>query len=638
MGINWMDVANVAVGAIDRDREITKEDLAIRADELKAERDSLIRRKDAKYDYELKKFYQEKEKSDRINSLNNEFEKIKSAGGTFDQNEYADRYLMIKLGVDEFNALSDNRKKVLRANFGNDIRGYEFDKNYLTNYENELDKEKKFILKDYANQLSEAKGDSFLINTILSKTPWKKKETTDSKLITVEDKTNSDEKVETAIQEVEKNSFFDGKDTTDTTDTTEVKEVKSSKYKLDETPVVFDPSKDWKNAYKDAKKNTQWNLNNDTTYSYLSLLGQFGGADELSLKFNKTDSGIDGHNANSIAQINFIKSQFNILKKQKTDKVIFSQTGENWQQVGDFLNTDANYDELLTVLGDGRNGNIIEDVKTGLGGDVRLTTFVPLSVADNVGNLTINGVTIGNLNESQLKNLNTEMNNWLLSKVKGVELGKGQTHQGLLERNYASLYNGNTSALNDFGKYLLENNASYKKAYDAANVTKGDGEVKTGNVDKTVAPDVVANEQEIQKDIADNKIRSTVVTAPEDLTFKNGTTIKKGEKMEVILTDENKKLLDANKIDYSVKEDVTTGDAAIAEQMSSMLRKDDTGKTIKITPKEVGFNNKPVFESIEEVLSILPNDMTGAEIKEKYEIAFPLNNKTVYKSTKLKTK
>ena len=72
--------------------------------------------------------------------------------------------------------------------------------------------------------------------------------------------------------------------------------------------------------------------------------------------------------------------------------------------------------------------------------------------------------------------------------------------------------------------------------------------------------------------------------------------------------------------------------------MGSILRKDDAGKTIKITSKEVGFNNKPVFESIEEVPAKLPNDMTGAEIKEKYEIAFPLNNKTVYRSTKLKTK
>ena len=72
--------------------------------------------------------------------------------------------------------------------------------------------------------------------------------------------------------------------------------------------------------------------------------------------------------------------------------------------------------------------------------------------------------------------------------------------------------------------------------------------------------------------------------------------------------------------------------------MSSMLRKDEKGETIKITPKEVGYNNKPVFESIEEVQAILPNDMTGAEIKEKYEIAFPLNNKSVYKSKKVKFK
>ena len=611
MGFNWMDVANVAVGAIDRDREITKEDLAIRADNLKAERDSLIRRKDAKYKYELDKFYKEKEKSDEINSLNTEFENIKSAGGTFDQNEYADRYLMIKLGVDKYNALSDNRKKVLRSEFGNDIRGYEFDKKYLENYEAKSDADKKQILKSYSDELSNAKGDSFLINTILSKTPFKKKETEKVSLLDNETKTDSDKKVETAIQEVEK---IDTKDTKDTKDTTEVKEVKTSKYKLDTTPAVFDPSKDWKTAYKDAKKNTQWNLNNDTTYSYLSLLGQYGGADELSLKFNKTDSGIDGHNANSIAQINFIKSQFNILKNQKTDKIIFSQVGENYQRIGDLVNTDTNYDELLTILNDGRNGNIKEDVKAGLGGDVRLTTFVPLSVADNVGNLTINGVTIGSLDESQLKNLNTEMNNWLLSKVKGVKLGKGQTHQGLLERNYASLYNGNTSALNDFSKYLLENNASYKKAYDNANVKEDEGETKTTSSSKTVAPDISANEEQIKKDIADNKIRTVVVTID-------------GEKKEVPLTDKNKEILNANKIDYSVKEDKTTGDAAIAEQMSSLLRKDKK----KIVPKDVGKVNQPVFEKLQEITDILPNEMTGKEIKEKYEINFYIPDRAIFK-------
>jgi hypothetical protein len=98
--MGWLtDLSNVAVGAIERDREITKEDLAIRADNLKAERDPLIRRKDAKYDYELKKFYKEKEKADEIKSLNAEALAFnttnKDAGITFDQEEYADRYLMM---------------------------------------------------------------------------------------------------------------------------------------------------------------------------------------------------------------------------------------------------------------------------------------------------------------------------------------------------------------------------------------------------------------------------------------------------------------------------------------------------------------------------------------------------------------
>ena len=176
MGFNWMDVANVAVGAIDRDREITKEDLAIRADNLKAERDSLIRRKDAKYDYELKKFYKEKEKADEIKSLNAEAlafnKKHEGTDITFDQEEYADRYLMIKLGVDKFNALSDERKKILRAEFGGTNRNYEFDEKYLENYEAKSDADKKRILKSYSDELSNAKGDSFLINTILSKTPF----------------------------------------------------------------------------------------------------------------------------------------------------------------------------------------------------------------------------------------------------------------------------------------------------------------------------------------------------------------------------------------------------------------------------------------------------------------------------------
>ena len=45
MGINLWDIGAVATGAIERDREHTKENLAIRADELAAKRTSLINRK-----------------------------------------------------------------------------------------------------------------------------------------------------------------------------------------------------------------------------------------------------------------------------------------------------------------------------------------------------------------------------------------------------------------------------------------------------------------------------------------------------------------------------------------------------------------------------------------------------------------
>jgi len=48
------DIGNIAVGAIERDREITKEDLAIRAENLQANRNILIKQKDKKYDRELK--------------------------------------------------------------------------------------------------------------------------------------------------------------------------------------------------------------------------------------------------------------------------------------------------------------------------------------------------------------------------------------------------------------------------------------------------------------------------------------------------------------------------------------------------------------------------------------------------------
>ena len=64
------DLGNVAVGAIERDREITKEDLAIRAENLQANRNILIKQKDKKYDRELKEYYKEKNRKLDIGYIN----------------------------------------------------------------------------------------------------------------------------------------------------------------------------------------------------------------------------------------------------------------------------------------------------------------------------------------------------------------------------------------------------------------------------------------------------------------------------------------------------------------------------------------------------------------------------------------
>ena len=59
--MGWLtDIGNVAVGAIDRDREITKEDLIIRGENLKANQQLLVDQKKKKYERELESYYKEK--------------------------------------------------------------------------------------------------------------------------------------------------------------------------------------------------------------------------------------------------------------------------------------------------------------------------------------------------------------------------------------------------------------------------------------------------------------------------------------------------------------------------------------------------------------------------------------------------
>mgnify|MGYP003649456143 CR=1 FL=1 len=77
--------------------------------------------------------------------------------------------------------------------------------------------------------------------------------------------------------------------------------------------------------------------------------------------------------------------------------------------------------------------------------------------------------------------------------------------------------------------------------------------------------------------------------------------------------------------DKNIEATTELGDA------SPKIKKVGTDTVIdKISPKDTGFANKPMFESIDEIKSVLRQPMTGKEIKENYDINFPVNLYTTY--------
>ena len=455
MGINLWDIGAVATGAIERDREHTAENLKIRADELSAKRKALITRKNKKYDKEIKSYYKEKGTMDKINSLNSEAAafneankgKLNTAGDeiTYDQKLYATRYLLAT--VDGFKDLDKTERDTMIKGFSKSGANYQMQTKDPDKLAALQSKEEDIILSNYASQLKNAKDDSFLINKILGK------KTTVSSSADLEKAVNADVKASEIVTKI------DNAENPDKTDGTSIQ--------LTETIKAFSPSKDWRSAYKDAFGNTKYDMKNTQVISYLNTLGVHGGNDELSLKFNKTDSEIAGHNANSMANIGFMKHMFNQVKDSKTVGVVGAITGpDNFEQVGSVLNTDKVLSEMTSILDQNRSGNIKEDIKIGWGGDIRLTTFVPLNVADAQGNLIIKGTTVGGLNEAQMGTINGLLNDFIIAQVK-LNPRKDIDAEGKAVGVYRKLYkNQDAAMLNSFNEYMLDNNKDLKASYE----------------------------------------------------------------------------------------------------------------------------------------------------------------------------
>ena len=153
------DIGNIAVGAIERDREITKEDLIIRAENLKANQKLLVDQKTKKYDKELDNYYKEKTKFDDTEKMNRLFSE-----GAVDDRTYAS--FALSQTIPNWDTIPEKSQEKMIANFKGKTFDYE-----LTGSAEEINKKAAsaitLINDETAAAIKNAKGNSFLINKIL---------------------------------------------------------------------------------------------------------------------------------------------------------------------------------------------------------------------------------------------------------------------------------------------------------------------------------------------------------------------------------------------------------------------------------------------------------------------------------------
>ena len=479
MGISLRDFASFAEGAIERDRELTKEDFEIRNANLAANRDMLIKQKEKKYEKELENYYSEKEKFDSIKSANAMFK-----DGQIDDRAYASQILT--LTMPNFASLDNDSKESLINNFKGKTIDYSL-KGSIDEINKNAAAEQTAINDATVAAIKEAKGDSFLINKIL-----RKKGVDDKKLLDdIQTKINAAETVDLTEQKVDPSTVglevnVGGGSGMSNLMAGFLKDKNSDKYQ-----------DEWKKQRD--KINFDLSKKNNNTFKFLQSTAQIGGSDALSYKYDETDGQIKGMNQPAIANLNAMEYMFNSIK-DNNDTMInhYYNVTKLHGNIGKTWNSNTIYNQMKTVL-DGRGGNIQEGFAeisfnpaklVGWGDEVRLTTFVPLSLVNQNNEFAF----LGNNNEvikidkEQMKKLSSSMNNYIAEKAlaiqkKNKELGRDDISlQSLSETVYERLYKGDKNTIAEFLTYdsnLGKNSALNMNFTKTEEAPKGDTTTST---------------------------------------------------------------------------------------------------------------------------------------------------------------
>ena len=422
MGINWTDLGNIAKGAIERDKEITREDFLLRAENLKANQKILIDQKTKKYDRELKNYYDEKEKFDKINKMNAWYK---------DETISKDAYAAFALAntVPDFKDYDSEAKTDMRYDYSGKTLSYP-----LIGSESEInDKASKaqiLINNETSKAVKDAKGNSFLINQIL-----RRKEVAEKDLLTlVQGKLKAIDQVKMTEQTTDNSGLevYGKKDGVKKAFNWKRFQKKNPKYvdrfnKIDDSII-----------YKSLTQN-----NNFLDYMQKSQI--LGTNTEGQFKMTKDDTEIAGLNPSAQAFIRTYKKLYDVVKSEFSAQY-FAEMGVDISELSDYMSTAVINEKIQNILDDGRTE--VFDLKgKGFGSDLAFVAVVPLSVVDTVGDMIVQGQAVSNggkgyikPNKKQIsklykKFLKQEINNVGISYEKDVEFNKLNYIQDNIENN-----------------------------------------------------------------------------------------------------------------------------------------------------------------------------------------------------------
>ena len=530
------DLGNFATGAIERDKELTNEKLAIRAEELKANRELMIAMKKDKYAADIAEYKKEKAKSNEIKQLNSA-----AASGNMDNESYAKQFLLHSLGTEKFNALQkadpqgfldmvSNVANQAKSNGGLDYK-FTLDRNSI---DNQFGTDTKIINKGFAQAIEDAKGDSFLINKILNKKS------------TIDKDVNADvESQLKAAKVVNEETIETGKKDITFTDTVKKKRKPPEAYETEFSKLIT-------NAKFDSVNNK------DNLINFINASNNLGFTSEMNFKFDEKDETIKGTNPASQAFLNSYKLIYSEILNANNATDLYNSVTKNKSDLVNLIDADAVNRKVQNVILTRQN-----KIDTGKGSwedNRELITMLPLNVVD-INNQTRIGDKMINIDMAKSSEI---YNNFLKKKADTLYAGSKLDEFQKLSNIQQLIENGNATLINQLKAELVSSQPEST-------------EVETTSTNNTVAPDKVANE------IEKNKPKSKIIIVENGIS--NGNSVLTWEKIEETkqvknLKPDQKAAYDKWKAKQLSKSDTAINDGAdtVFSNMVNQIENDITGK------------------------------------------------------------